>query len=286
MTPPAPDLHQQYRDVLRAANRADRTVGAYLGALRQFEEFLERQPLAKAGPHELGDYLTHLAAEDKSDSTIRVATYAVRGFLRSVLERDDWNQTRLPRPRRPRRLPEIPNAEEVEAILDAAPSSKYRVAFMTLYGCGLRTDELLHLQPHHIDAQRMVIRVELGKGSKDRDVVLPKRLLPELRQCWRQYQPQRYLFEGTRPGQPMADTSLQRAFRQAREKAGINKRLAPRSLRHACATHLVEDGTSLRKVQALLGHQSLSTTTIYTHLATNWLSEVTSPLDKLDPPKA
>lgn len=283
MSHPADKLHERYRRVLRAANSADRTVGSYLGSLRRFDDFLNGQPpLGEAGPQELGEYLTHLAGANKSDSTIRVANYSMRGFFRFVLKRKDWDQTPLPRPRRPKRLPEIPSVDEVVAILDAAPNLKYRAAFMTLYGCGLRTDELLHLEPHHIDSMRMVIRVELGKGRKDRDVLLPKRLLPELRECWRQYQPQRYLFEGTKPGQPMAATSLQRTFTQTSRKVGIKKRLSPRSLRHACATHLVEDGASLRKVQALLGHQSLSTTTVYTHLAKNWLSQIQSPLDRLE----
>ena len=280
MTRPT-DPHRQYHDVLRAANRADRTVGSYLGALRRFDRFLEG-PLEKAGPEELGDYLRYLAGENKSDSTIRVTTYAVRGFLRFVLERSDWDRTCLPQRRGSKPRPEVPNAEEVQALFEVAPSFRYRTAFMTLYGCGLRTEELLHLEPRHIDAQRMVVRVQLGKGSRDRDVGLPERLLPELRECWRRYRPERYIFEGRIPGQPMAATSLQRAFRQARLEAGIEKALVPRSLRHGFATHLVEAGASLRQVQALLGHQSLATTTIYTHLARNWITGVKSPLDTLE----
>jgi len=281
MTSPA-DLHQQYHDVLRAASRAGRTIGSYLGALRRFEEFLGGRPLGEAGPEELVEYLRHLAREDKSDSTIRLTSYAVRGFLRFVLDRSDWNQIRLPRRRRPRRLPLVPSVHEVQALLDATSDFKYRTAFMTLYGCGLRTEELLHLEPRHIDAGRMVVRVERGKGGRDRDVALPERLLPQLRQCWRRYRPQCFVFEGRIPGQPMAATSLQRACHQARRQAGIDKALVPRSLRHAFATHLVEAGTSLREVQALLGHQSLATTTIYTHLARNWITGVKSPLDRLE----
>jgi site-specific recombinase XerD len=171
--------------------------------------------------------------------------------------------------------------EEVAAILDAAPSPKYRAAFMLCYGAGLRTDEVAHLLPRHIDSQRMLIRVEQGKGKKDRTVMLPQSLLEELRSCWRRYAPKCYLIEGKRPGQPIGATSIQRAFRLARERAGVNKRVTPRSLRHAFATHLVEHGTNLRVVQALLGHQSLNTTALYTHLAKSWLSEVKSPLDSL-----
>jgi site-specific recombinase XerD len=212
---------------------------------------------------------------------VRVATYALRGFLRWVLERTDWSDAKLPRPRQPKRLPEVLSAEEVGAILDAAPSPKYRAAFMVCYGAGLRTDELVHLLPRHVDGQRMVIRVERGKGQKDRQVVLSQRLLLELRRCWKHYRPANYLFEGKRRGQPLDATSVQRAFRLACKRAGIAKPVTPRSLRHAFATHLLEAGTNLRVVQTLLGHQSLNTTAVYTHLAKSWLSEVQSPLDSL-----
>jgi site-specific recombinase XerD len=131
----------------------------------------------------------------------------------------------------------------------------------------------------------MVIRVERGKGNKDRQVLLSPRLLDALRQCWKTYRPKVYLFEGRRPGQPIEPTSLQRAFRAARLKAGVLKHVTPRSLRHAFATHLVEAGTNLRVVQSLLGHQSLNTTAVYTHLAKSWLSDVTSPLDRLKEPR-
>ena len=205
----------------------------------------------------------------------------LRAFLRFVLKREDWNCARLPRPRRPKRLPEVLSAEEVEAILDAAPSPKHRAAFMLCYGSGLRTEEVLHLTPRHIDSKRMVLRVEQGKGRKDRLVVLPHTLLEDLRACWKRYRPQHYLLEGKHPGQPMAATTVQRAFRNARLKAGITKHVTPRSMRHAFATHLVERGTPLRVVQTLLGHKSLNTTAVYTHLARTWLNEVQSPLDTL-----
>jgi site-specific recombinase XerD len=225
-----------------------------------------------------------VAARGLSDSSVRVATYALRSFFQKVLERSDWNYARLPRPRRPQRLPEVLSMEEVEAILEAAPSLKYKAAFMLCYGSGLRTDEVVHLEPRHVDSQRMLIRVERGKGNKDRQVVLSERLLLELRRCWKTYRPQRYLIEGKVPGQPIAATSIQRAFRAACKTAGILKHVTPRSLRHAFATHLVEAGTRLQAVQALLGHQSLNTTTVYAHLAKTWLAEVKSPLDSLKLP--
>lgn len=281
MTPDATMLSRQYADLLRASNCSERTIENYLYALRGFTRFLGERRLTAASADDIIAYQVEIAACGKSDSSVRVATYALRGFFRQVLERTDWNYAKLPRPRRPQRLPEILSAEEVEAILEASPSPKYRAAFMLCYGSGLRTDEVVHLEPRHVDSQRMVIRVERGKGKKDRQVLLCKPLLEELRACWKRYRPVQYLLEGKRPGQPIAATSIQRAFRAACLTAGITKPVTPRSLRHAFATHLVERGTNLRVVQALLGHQSLNTTAVYTHLAKTWLAEVKSPLDSL-----
>ena len=281
MTPDATILSRQYADLLRANGCSERTIDNYLYALKGFTRFLGERPVTSARADDIVAYQVQIAACGKSDSSVRVATYALRGFFRQVLDRTDWNYAKLPRPRQPRRLPEVLSAEEVEAIFDAAPSPKYRAAFMLCYGAGLRTNEVVHLEPRHVDSQRMVIRVERGKGKKDRQVMLCERLLCELRACWKRYRPAQYLLEGKHPGQPIAATSIQRAFQAARRKTGIGKPVTPRSLRHAFATHLVERGTNLRVVQALLGHQSLNTTAVYTHLAKTWLNEVESPLDSL-----
>lgn len=284
MTPEFEKLTQRYADLLQVESRSPRTIQSYLAALKGFRQFLGDRDLVDASADDVIDYQLDLAKRGYSDSTVRVATYALRGFFRKVLRRADWDYAKLPRPRRPKPLPEILSASEVEAVIAKAPSPKYRVAFMVGYGSGLRTEELLRLEPRHIDGERMVIRVERGKGRKDRQVVLSRRLLEELRQYWRRYRPRRYLFEGKRAGEPMDASSLQRAFQTARRRAGIDKAVTPKSLRHAFATHLVESGTNLRVVQALLGHHSLNTTAVYTHLARTWLTEVKSPLDNLKPP--
>ena len=281
MRPEDMELSRRYADILRVRGNAERTIDNYIYAVKGFAQFLGERSLASATAEDIMAHQCAIKTSGRSDSCVRVATYALRGFLERVLERDDAKLAKLPRPREPKRLPEVLSPEEVAAILDAAPSPKYRAAFMLCYGAGLRTDEVAHLLPRHIDSQRMLIRVEQGKGKKDRTVMLPQSLLEELRSCWRRYAPKCYLIEGKRPGQPIGATSIQRAFRLARERAGVNKRVTPRSLRHAFATHLVEHGTNLRVVQALLGHQSLNTTALYTHLAKSWLSEVKSPLDSL-----
>lgn len=281
MTPEDAHLSRRYTDLLRTAGRSERTIENYLYSLNGFLRYLTPRRLAEATVDDIVGYQVELSVRGRGDSTVRVATYALRGFFRDVLGRRDWDYARLPRPRRPRRLPEILSVEQVQGILEAAPTFKYRTIFMVYYGAGLRTQEVVLLEPRHVDAQRMVLRVELGKGRKDRLVTLSQRLLGELRECWKRCRPQRYLFEGKRPGQPIDPTSIQRAFRTACQRAGITKRVSPYSLRHAYATHLVEAGTNVRVVQALLGHQSLSTTAVYTHLAQTWLAQVKSPLDSL-----
>jgi site-specific recombinase XerD len=281
MRPEDIELSRRYADILRTRGNSARTIDNYLYAVKGFAEFLGERGLGSASADDIVAYQIEIAASGRSDSCVRVATCALRGFLEHVLERVDARLAKLPRPRQPKRLPEVLSTEEVNAILEAAPNPKYRAAFMLGYGAGLRTDEVVHLLPSHIDSKRMVIRVEQGKGKKDRTVMLSPSLLEELRSCWRRYAPKCYLLEGKHPGVPIDATSIQRAFRLARDHAGVTKRVTPRSLRHAFATHLVERGTNLRKVQALLGHQSLNTTAIYVHLAKSWLDDVKSPLDSL-----
>jgi site-specific recombinase XerD len=279
------DAVSRFADTLAAAGRTRRTIKSYLYALSSFSRFLQPRTIFDAISDDIVAYQLHLGRRDLSDSSVRVATYALRFFYREVLEHRDWNYARVPPPRRPHRLPEVLDAVEIEAILAAAPSLKYRVAFMTVYGSGLRTEEFLRLEPSAIDAGRNVIRVSMGKGRKDRLVTLSPVLLEALRSCWRTYHPQRYVFEGRIPGQPLSASAVQRAFRYARVKAGVSKHATPRTLRHSFATHLVEAGTNLRYVQTLLGHTSLATTAIYTHLARNWWQDVKSPLDSLNTPK-
>jgi site-specific recombinase XerD len=279
MTHETTTLPRRYADYLLAEGRSKRTIDNYLYALDGFSRFLGDRSIAEATADDILAYQVNVASRGLSDSSVRVATYALRGFFHKILDRHDWNFARLPKPRKAYRLPDVLTQEQVEAIIAAAPSPKYAAAFMICYGAGLRTEEVIHLEPRHIDSKRMVIRVERGKGNKDRLVILPMRLLLTLREYWKRYRPKKYLIEGNRPGRPISPTSIQRAFRVACMNVGILKHVTPRSFRHAFATHLVERGTRLQSVQALLGHQSLNTTTIYVRLAKNWLGEVKSPLD-------
>ena len=190
----------------------------------------------------------------------------------------------IPAPKPETRLPVILSPEEVLRLLEAAPSFPHHVIFSTMYGTGMRVSEAVHLRAADIDSQRMVIRIEQGKGRKDRYVQLSPKLLELLRRYWRKVRPPEWLFPGQVPNQPLSRDAVGSAVAQASRRAGLKKRPSPHSLRHAYAVHLLEAGTDLRKIQLLLGHRSLSTTARYLHLATSTVCATISPLDLLPYP--
>lgn len=265
---------------LLARGRSPATIRAYRECLRRFARFVAK-PLRRATLGDLRAYQRHLAADRRVGfSCFNQNVSALRLFYRDCLERE-WDFARLPFQRHPRSLPEILGPGEVRALLEACPNLKHRTVIMTAYGCGLRLAEALALRPEHVDAQRMVIRVENGKGRRDRYVMLPRRLLGTLRKYVRVYRPTKWLFEGQAEGRPLSPKTIQTVFHRARRRAGIAKAVGFHSLRHSFATQLLEDGVSLRVIQALLGHASPASTQIYTRLARTYLEDATSPLDRL-----
>jgi integrase/recombinase XerD len=191
----------------------------------------------------------------------------------------------------PRTLPVVLSPEEVACLLEAAPGLKYKAALSVAYGAGLRASEVVALKVEDIDSQRMVIRVDQGKGRKDRYVMLSATLLALLRAWWREANargkmlPHGWLFPGQDPVDPMSTRQLNRACHAAAAAAGITKRVALHTLRHSFATHLLEHREDIRVIQVLLGHKKLETTALYAQVATRTLSAVTSPLERLRPPE-
>src|SRR5262249_30515450 len=179
----------------------------------------------------------------------------------------------------PRKLPVVLSVEEVVRLLNAAPGLKYQAALSVAYGAGLRAAEVVSLKVSDIDSKRMIIRVEQGKGHKDRYVMLSPHLLELLRTWWKAARPQGWLFPGRDPAQPITTRQLNRACHAAAQMATINKRVSLHTLRHSFATHLLEQNTDVRVIQVLLGHANLETTVLYTQVATKMISEVRSPLE-------
>jgi len=204
---------------------------------------------------------------------------ALRFFFRLVLKKD-WAVEQIPYQRTGRKLPEILSPQEVTALFRAPTNLKHRARLMTMYAGGLRVSEVTHLGVTDLDSQRMVIRIEQGKGRKDRYVMLSSHLRTVLQEYWRARRPKGLLFPSPN-GRPLTRESINRFFHQARRRAKITKRVYPYSLRHACATHLLESGTNIRVIQTLLGHRSLRTTQRYTHVAASFLQDTQSPLDRL-----
>ena len=267
-------------ETLATRDRSRRTQETYVWMLRLFGRFVDK-PLDQVEPEDIQEYQRHLTTERKVGfSTFNQTTCALRFFYRECLGKD-WDIKRMPYQKKRRNLPEILAPEEVTAILDACTNLKHRALLMTSYSGGLRLSETLGLVPSDIDSKRMMIRVEQGKGRKDRYVMLSQVLLEALREYWKQYRPVRWLFEGRPQGRALASSTAEKVFKHAALKAGIGKHVYFHSLRHAFATHLLEDGTNIRLIQALLGHRSLTSTQVYTHVARTNVTQTKSPLDRV-----
>jgi len=259
---------------------APRTRLIYLSWVRRLVQHCRLVPDQLTTAH-VRAYLLYLTEERKlAFSTFNQALNAARFFFIEVLKRPFVLEgLRYQRPAR--RLPVVMSAEEVRRLLGGAESLRDRALLETAYATGMRVSEVTRLLITDIDSTRMVIRVDQGKGRKDRYVMLSPSLLQTLREYWRQSKPKVYLFPGEGGKKPLCVSTAQKAFGRARLNAGIRKPISFHTLRHSFATHLLEDGVNVRRIQALLGHRSLETTERYTHVAENYLHQMRSPLDRL-----
>jgi len=214
-------------------------------------------------------------------SSISVAVAALRFFYTVTLKQAWTVDADIPTCRLPQKLPQVLSQKEVSQFLDAVESLKHRVILTVCYAAGLRVSEAVRLKPAAIDSRRMVIRVEEGKGRKDRYVMLSPKLLDILRDYWKATRPTEWLFPGDRPGRPITRFAVERVCQETRQRSDITKPVTPHSLRHAFAVHLLESGADLRTIQLLLGHRSLTTTSRYLRIATSKVCATASPLDSL-----
>ncbi len=260
------------------------TVGTqrgYLVAVENFTSFLGHAPDG-ATAEDLRRYQLHMRSSGASATAMNTAVSALRFFFGVTLGRSDA-QVGMTTVREPHRLPVVLSPEEVARLLDAASGLKYRAALSVAYGAGLRASEVVSLKLTDIDSSRMAIRVEQGKGRKDRYAMLSEPLLLLLRAYWKASRPRGWLFPGQNPVNPLTTRQLNRAFHGAKDAAGIGKPVSLHTLRHCFATHLLEQKVDIRVIQVLLGHSKLDTTARYSHLASTTLRAVKSPLDHLSP---
>jgi site-specific recombinase XerD len=269
---------------MQIRNLTFRTQTAYVRQVSLFARHFRRSPEV-LGSEEIHAYQLYLTNEKKlSPNSIVVAVAALR-FLYKVTLRKPWAlEETIPTPKQSHKLPVILSPEEVVKFLTCVPGPKHRTILTTCYAAGLRISEALHLRPNDIDSQRMVIRVDQGKGQRDRYVMLSPKLLEILRNWWRVERPKDWLFPGDVAGNPVSREAVWNACQEGRRVASIRKSINPHSLRHAFAVHLLESGTDVRTIQLLLGHRSLATTARYLRIATSKVCSTASPLDLLPRP--
>lgn len=252
----------------------------YLCHLRLLERHLNK-PAPKATPDELKLYLYYRIKSGISYSNINISCNSFKLFFNKVLDYN-WSDDVIIRPKRPKSLPHVLSQDEILTILHQVNNLKHKTILLTTYSSGLRISETLNLRVSDIDSENMLIRVNQGKGSKDRLTVLSLENLKQLRLYWKLYRPIDLLFSGPIKGKPLATRNIQHVFQQAKIKAGITKPGSVHTLRHSFATHLLEDHADLRTIQVLMGHSDISTTSKYIHLSTAHLASVRSPLDRWD----
>ena len=276
-------LRRRMIEDMTVRNFAADTQRNYLRAVKNLAIFLGRSP-DTAAAEDLRLFQLHLTETHVRPPTINGTVTALRFFFSVTVDRSAVTKP-LTFVAEPRKIPVILSPEEVARFLEAAPGPKYKAALSAAYGAGLRVSEVVALKVPDIDSKRMLLRIEQGKGRKDRFAMLSPQLLELLRDWWRIARPQVWLFPGQNPLNHLTTRQLNRAVHTAAHMAEITKRVTPHTLRHSFATHLLEQNIDIRVIQVLLGHAKLDTTALYTRVATNIIREVMSPLDRLTPLK-
>jgi site-specific recombinase XerD len=270
---------------MRIRNFALATQEQYIISVNAYAKYFKQSP-DKLQPEDIRTYQLYLLEKKKlSPKSLNVTVSALRFLYRVTLHRD-WDSEIIPYAKRPRKLPVVLSPEEIAQFLHVVRNLKHRTVLMTMYAAGLRVSEVTRLKLTDIDSHRMCIRVDQGKGQKDRYVILSKKLLTYLREYWQDYRPRHWLFTNNRKNGSLPVSTVQAVCKKTRQELGIKKMVTPHTLRHSFATHLLEAGNNLRTIQILMGHSSMSTTAIYLHVAIPHIQDTQSPLDILPDPKA
>jgi integrase/recombinase XerD len=272
-------LRRRMIEDMTIRNLSPATQRSYIHAVSKFSRYFGRSP-DRLGREDVRAYQAHLASKGVAWGSLNQVVCALRFFYGVTLGQGTIPE-RIAYAREPRKLPTVLSADEVVRFLESVSSLKARVALTTAYGAGLRVSEVAALKVRDIDSSRMVMRIEHGKGGKERYGVLSAPLLGILRSYWRLTRPPLYLFPGRTPDKPIEATVLHAACRSAAAAAGLDKRVSVHVLRHSFATHLLESGVDIRIIQVLLGHENLSTTARYTRVSTQVIARTESPLDRL-----
>jgi integrase/recombinase XerD len=279
-TPISP-LRRRMIEDMTVRGFGEKTQSDYIRHVKNFSLFLGRSP-DTAALEDLRAYQLRQRERNVQPPTMNGAVAALRFFFTTTCDRPEMAR-HLRLVKQPQKLPVVLTPEEVLLLLESAPGPKYKAALAVAYGAGLRVSEVSNLKVSDIDSERMVIRIEQGKGKKDRNGMLSPRLLELLREWWLVGQPTTWLFPGRDPLLPITPRQLYRVVRDTAAAVGISKRVSPHTLRHSFATHLLEQGVDIRLIQVALGHSKLDTTARYAHVASKVLRDMVSPLDRLSP---
>ncbi len=272
------NLQQQFEKDLLIKGFSPRTIGTYQRCIQTYLRFYDHKINPESGK-DVKEFLHYLLHKRRVSRAYMHQYYsALKYFYTITLERN-WEIMRIPRVKREKRLPDILDRQEITTLIDVTTNIKHKALLMITYSAGLRVSETASLKNQDIDSKRMSIKVRGGKGRKDRYTLLSKKSLLFLREYYKLYRPHHWLFEGQVKSKPLHTSTLQRVFTRAKEKAGIQKKVSIHSLRHSCATHLLEQGTDIHVVQRLLGHSNIKTTMVYLHLKKESLMKVVNPLD-------
>jgi integrase/recombinase XerD len=272
-------LRQRMLDEMALRAFSEKTRNDYIRHVKTLTQFIGRAP-DTATADDLRAFQAHMRESGVQPPSMNSAVSALRFFFTFACNEPDLGKN-LRIVKQPQKLPIVLTQEEAALLMEAAPGPKYKAALGVAYGAGLRVSEVAHLRVADIDSNRMILRVEQGKGKKDRNAMLSPRLLELLRDWWCVEQPTTWLFPGQDRIQPITARQLYRVVRDTAVAVGIEKRVSPHTLRHSFATHLLEQGVDIRVIQVLLGHTKLDTTARYVHVASKVLRDVTSPLDQL-----
>lgn len=272
-------LRQKFIDHMTLRRFSPKTKYAYTNAVVGLATYYGKSP-DKLSDEQIQDYLLYLIKERQlAWSSCNVIFSGLRCFYGGMLKWEEHRFSIPPRPRQ-RKVPMLLSIEDIQRLFDATRSPKHRCLLMTIYGAGLRVSEVVRLKPEHIESERMMIRVEQGKGMKDRYTLLPKRLLQELRSYYTLYRPEAYLFFGRAKDTPMPISSAQKAYYKAKRQAGITDGKGIHTLRHCFATHLLDQGIDIYVIKHMMGHSAIKTTAGYLHTSRQKIANVVSPLDR------
>lgn len=272
-----PKLPREYLDTLERQHYAINTAKVYLSHFTKFLDYCEAIELKNITDLEINSYLNYLTQKNRSKSYINSSVNAIKFYFEVVLGMPNRFYS-VARPRKDEKLPKVLAKADILKMIQLTKNIKHKCIISLLYSAGLRRSELLALKLHDIDSKRMVIKVQGGKGNKDRNTLLSKNVLQDLRQYYKDFRPEEYLFEGSKGGK-YSPKSVTNIVKNAAKKAEIKTNVNPHMLRHSFATHLLEAGTDIRYIQALLGHNSTRTTEIYTHVATHQFTSIKNLLD-------